>query len=159
MTLTFDIHIGACNHLVNCIYQLWHHRLKEFLKNPFSPYKSMRDQIWPCRKISQDQSRVIIWINLVVLEHPMLYTKFQGHQPFQFWRRRFFKVFAIYGHGGHLGHVTGTSWTNFRSPIPWRFRMKFDFDWLRGFWEEDVWKCWLHTRTYIQTTEANLSIL
>ena len=25
-----------------------------------------------------------------------------------FWRRRFFKVFTIYGHGGHLGHVTRT---------------------------------------------------
>ena len=23
-----------------------------------------------------------------------------------FWRRRFFKVFTIYGHGGHVGHVT-----------------------------------------------------
>ena len=24
----------------------------------------------------------------------------------RFWRRRFLKVFTIYGHGGHLGHVT-----------------------------------------------------
>ena len=23
-----------------------------------------------------------------------------------FWKKRFFKVFTIYGHGGHLGHVT-----------------------------------------------------
>ena len=23
-----------------------------------------------------------------------------------FWRRRFFKGFTIYGHGGHVGHVT-----------------------------------------------------
>ena len=23
-----------------------------------------------------------------------------------FWRRRFFKVFTIYGHGDHVGHVT-----------------------------------------------------
>ena len=34
MTLTFDIHIGSCTYLVNCIYQLWHHRLQWFLKNP-----------------------------------------------------------------------------------------------------------------------------
>ena len=46
----------------------------------FFPYKSIRDQIWPCRKIGQH--RVIIWINLVVLEHPILHTKFQGHRPF-----------------------------------------------------------------------------
>ena len=31
----------------------------------------------------------------------MLHTRFQGHQ--------------IYGHGGHLGHVTRTVSTNFRS--------------------------------------------
>ena len=48
----------------------------------FFPYKSIRDQIWPCRKICQRQSRVIIWTNLVVSEHPMLHTKFQGHRPF-----------------------------------------------------------------------------
>ena len=29
-------------------------------------------------------------------------------------------VFTIYGHGGHLGHVTQTPRTNFRSPIPLR---------------------------------------
>ena len=45
-------------------------------------YKSIRDQIWPCREIYQGQSRVIMWANLVVLEHPMMYTKFQGHRPF-----------------------------------------------------------------------------
>ena len=48
----------------------------------FFPYKSIRDQIWPCRKIGQGQLRVIIWTNLVVLEHPMLHTNFQGHRPF-----------------------------------------------------------------------------
>ena len=29
----------------------------------------------------------------------------------------------LYGHGGHLGHVTRTVWTNFPSPIPWRLHM------------------------------------
>ena len=29
----------------------------------------IRDQIWPCRKIGKSQPRVIIWANLVVLEH------------------------------------------------------------------------------------------
>ena len=33
----------------------------------------------------------------------MLHIKFQGHRPF-----RFSKVFTIYGHSGHLGHVTQT---------------------------------------------------
>ena len=48
----------------------------------FFPYKSIRDQIWPCRKIGQGQSRVIIWANVVVLEHPMMHTKIQRHRPF-----------------------------------------------------------------------------
>ena len=34
---------------------------------PFSPNKSIGDQIWPCRKIGQCQPRIIVWTNLVVL--------------------------------------------------------------------------------------------
>ena len=48
------------------------------------------------------------------------------------------KVFTIYGHGGDLGHVTWTICTNFGSPFPRRLRMKFGFDWLSGFREEDL---------------------
>ena len=36
----------------------------------------------------------------------MLHTKFQGHRLLGSRERRFSKVFTIYGHGGHLGHVT-----------------------------------------------------
>ena len=36
--------------------------LNDFL-TVFPPYKSIRDQIWPCRTIGQDQPRVIIWTN------------------------------------------------------------------------------------------------
>ena len=45
-------------------------------KSTVLPYKSIRDQIWLCRKICQNQPRVIIWTNLVVLERLMLHTKF-----------------------------------------------------------------------------------
>ena len=38
----------------------------------------------------------------------MLHTKFQGHWPFGSGEEDSFKVFPIYGHGGHLGHVTRT---------------------------------------------------
>ena len=37
-----------------------------------------------------------------------------------------FKVFTIYGRGGHLGHVTWTIYLNFRFPFLRRFHMKFD---------------------------------
>ena len=51
---------------------------------------------------------------------------------------RFFKVFTIYWRGGHLGHVTWTIYTNFRSPFPRRLHIKFGFDWPSGFGGEDV---------------------
>ena len=47
----------------------------------------------------------------------MLHIKFQGHWPFGsgeedlllfLFLSFFFKVFTIYGHGGHLGYVTRT---------------------------------------------------
>ena len=37
----------------------------------------------------------------------MLHTNFQGHRPFGS-GKDFLKDFTIYGHGGHLGHVTRT---------------------------------------------------
>ena len=38
----------------------------------------------------------------------MQHTKLQGHRPFGTGEEKFLKVFTIYGHGGHLGHVTMT---------------------------------------------------
>ena len=35
----------------------------------------------------------------------MLHTKPQGHWPFGFGEEDFWRVFTIYGRGGHLGHV------------------------------------------------------
>ena len=35
----------------------------------------------------------------------MLHTKFQGHQSIGSEEEDVFKVFTIYGHGGHVGHV------------------------------------------------------
>ena len=58
----------------------------------------------------------------------MLHIKFQGHRRFGS-GEDLFKICTIYGHGGHLGLVTWTIWTNFRSPMPQRLHKKFDFDW------------------------------
>ena len=38
--------------------------------------------------------------------------------------KKIFKCFTIYGHGGHLGHVTWTIYINFRSPFPRRLHIK-----------------------------------
>ena len=38
----------------------------------------------------------------------MLHAKFQNHRPSGSGEEDFLKVFAIYSHGSHLGHVTLT---------------------------------------------------
>ena len=50
--------------------------------------------------------------------------------------KRFLKVFTIYGHGGHLGHVTWTIYTNFGSPFQRRLHINFGFDWPSDFRED-----------------------
>ena len=56
----------------------------------------------------------------------------------QFWRRRFLKVFTIYGRGGHLGQRTVTILAILRSPTLRRLHMKFEQNWLSGFRGEVV---------------------
>ena len=53
----------------------------------------------------------------------MLHTKPQGQWPFGSGEEDFWRVFTIFGRSGHLGHVTQTPRTNFRSPDPWRLHM------------------------------------
>ena len=57
--------------------------------------------------------------------------------------KKIFEVFFfIYGHGGHLGHVTWTIFTNSLLPCQRRLHMKFGYDLPSGFREEELWK-WL----------------
>ena len=57
----------------------------------------------------------------------------------RFWRRRFLKVFTIYGHGSHLGKWTATILAIFHSPAPGRLQMKFEQHWPRGSRGEVIW--------------------
>ena len=110
----------------------------------FSPYKCLCYQIWPWPKGHPRSSVEQTMMGLSL----MLHTKFRGNRPSGSREEDCWRVFTIYGHGGHLGHVTWTPQTNFRSPIPWRLHMKFGVNQPSGF-GEDVWKCW---QTDIQTT-------
>ena len=58
----------------------------------------------------------------------MLHTKFCENRPAGSGEKDFLRVFTIYGHGGHLGHVTWTIYINFRSPFSRRLHIKFGFD-------------------------------
>ena len=51
----------------------------------------------PCHKIDQGPPRVIICVNLVVLMHPMLHTKFHGNRPFGSGEEDFFRFLTYMG--------------------------------------------------------------
>ena len=70
----------------------------------------------------------------------MLHTRSQGYRPSGS-REDFKRGFTIYGHGGHLGHMTRIIWEHFCSPILRSLHMKFEFNWPIGF-RGGVWKCW-----------------
>ena len=98
----------------------------------FFPYKSIRDQIWHCRKIRQYQPRIIILILFVVLEHPMLHTKL----PFGFREEDSLRFLLYMGMDVILVMWPGPVENNLHSLILWRLHMNFDLDWLSGFWGE-----------------------
>ena len=68
----------------------------------------------------------------------MLHAKFQNHRPSGSGEKDFLKVFAIYSHGSHLGHVTLTIYIYFQSHFLTMFLIKFGFDWPSSFREEDL---------------------
>ena len=54
----------------------------------------------------------------------MLHTKFHGNRLADS-GEDFFKVFTIYGHGGHLGYVTSITLKKFHFLVPESFHTKF----------------------------------
>ena len=47
--------------------------------------------------------------------------------------KKILKVLTIYGHGGHLGHVTRIMSTNFHFLVPKSFHTKFSSEWPSSF--------------------------
>ena len=92
----------------------------------------------PCRKIGQGHPRVMIYISFVDLHSLMLHAKFQNHRSSGSDEEDFCKVFAIYSHGGHLGHVTMTVYPNFHSVFLRMHHIKFGFDSPSSFRDEVV---------------------
>ena len=68
----------------------------------------------------------------------MLHTKFRGNGFSGSRKKIFLRVFTIYGHGSHLGHVTSIMSINFHFLVPESLHIKWGFDWLSGFWEKEV---------------------
>ena len=64
----------------------------------------------------------------------MLHSKFQDHRTLGSGEEDFLKIFTIYGHGGHHGHVTKTIFINLNTLILGRF----SFDWPSSFRAKDI---------------------
>ena len=58
----------------------------------------------------------------------MLHAKFRGNQPAGSGEKDFWRVFTIYGHGGHLGHVTSIMSSDFHFLVLESFHTKFGSD-------------------------------
>ena len=63
----------------------------------------------------------------------MLHTKFRENRPTGSGVEDFLMVFIIYGHGGHLGHVTRIMLINFHFLVPESFHTKFSSEWPSSF--------------------------
>ena len=55
----------------------------------------------------------------------MLHTKFHGNRPPGSREEDFSRVFTIYGHSDHLGHVTSIMLMNFHFRVPKSLPTKF----------------------------------
>ena len=58
----------------------------------------------------------------------MLLTKFRGNRPAGSTEEDFQRIFTIYGHVGHLGHVTSVMLSDFHFLVPESFHTKFGSD-------------------------------
>ena len=58
----------------------------------------------------------------------MLHTKFRGNRLAGSGEEDFLRVSTIYGHGGHLGHVTSIMSSDFHFLVPASFHKKFGSD-------------------------------
>ena len=59
----------------------------------------------------------------------MQHTKFHGNQPAGSREEDYYRVFTIYGHGGHLGHVTSIMSSDFYFLVPESFHKKIGSEW------------------------------
>ena len=130
------------NHLDLKNFLIWMHfhirGHKSTRKSTFSvfPSQSLREQIWPCHKISQGHTRVFICLNFSELP-PLPSKRYKPNfKARKISRRRTTKVFTIYWYGSHLGHTTWAKYMNFLSLFARRLHMKFNLNRFSSFKEE-----------------------
>ena len=80
----------------------------------------------------------MFYIYIVVLESPILHAKFRWNRFTGSGEEDILRVFTIYGHGGHLGHVTWIIYIHIGSHFLKMLHIKFGFDWPSGFREKNL---------------------
>ena len=80
----------------------------------------------------------MIYIQIVVLMSSILHAKFRGNRSTGSGEDFEGFFFYIYGHGGHLGHVTWIIYIHIGYPLLYMLHIKFGFDWPIGFRGEYV---------------------
>ena len=63
----------------------------------------------------------------------MLHTNFRENRPTGSGEEDFLRVFTIYGHGGHFGHVTSIMLSDFNFLVPESFLTKLSSEWPSSF--------------------------
>ena len=94
-----------------CLAQFTKHNSKQVNvgnEHEMAQSESNADLCWPCHKIGQGHHMVMIYKHIAVLTYdPETTCQVLLKSVHRFWKRRFLMGFYhIYGHGGHLGHVT-----------------------------------------------------
>ena len=115
--------------------------------------------MWPNLTLVWNRSRSTQGHNLNTLGSTYIdNATYQVSRSSVYWfsRRRFFKVFIIYGHGGHVGRVTQLICINFHSHSPISFHMSFGSKSLNYFCEKTRFnfEIWV---TFVQGQRMNLT--
>ena len=123
------------------------HWPRGFRGEVWCPYQCIGKQTWPSCKEVKRQCTTIILATLIDLPSSIICANIQPQGIL--YSGEDFKVFTIYGHGGHLGQWTTTILAIFHSPNLRRLHMKFEQQWSRGF-REVVWNSqhFFHTNVW-----------
>ena len=102
------------------------------------PYTMLHTKFQGHRSIGSGEEDFLRFLPYNFGRTPIHNATYLSSRPsvYWFWRRRFFKVFTIYGHGGHVGHVTQLIYINFHSYYPSSFHMNFGSKLPYCFWEK-----------------------
>ena len=103
------------------------------------PFQSLREQYWPCHKISQGQPRVIVYINFKELNPQVLHTEFQAIGPVVLEKKIYLRFLPYMGMVAILVMWPAQIYINFTFFLTWTLYMKLNWNWPCSFRGEVLW--------------------